>query len=97
MTNDDRVAAIEAVLREAEAAHAVYERDELGGVYDETWPAWYAGFAVDHGLGDALGRPVDAVTLGEYFERTWQEVQQSGQKPAERWSAWMARRIATEL
>ncbi len=35
------------LLREAEAAHGVYETEELGGVRDEEWPAWYAEFIVN--------------------------------------------------
>jgi hypothetical protein len=35
------------LLREAEAAHGEYERDQLGGVRDEEWPAWYAEFIVN--------------------------------------------------
>jgi hypothetical protein len=35
------------LLQEAEAAHGVYEKEELGGVRDEQWAAWYAGFIVD--------------------------------------------------
>jgi hypothetical protein len=35
------------LLREAEAAHGEYERDELGGVRDEEWAAWYAEFIVN--------------------------------------------------
>jgi hypothetical protein len=34
------------LLREAEAAHGKYEQEELGGVRDEEWPAWYAEFIV---------------------------------------------------
>jgi hypothetical protein len=26
----------------AAEAHGVYEAEELGGVYDEVWPQWYA-------------------------------------------------------
>jgi hypothetical protein len=33
------------LLREAERAHAEYER-ELGS-RDEDWPAWYAGYILD--------------------------------------------------
>jgi hypothetical protein len=35
------------LLREAEAAHGEYERDQLGGARDEEWPAWYAEFIVN--------------------------------------------------
>ena len=34
------------LLREAEKAHGEYEKEELGGVRDEDWPAWYAEFIV---------------------------------------------------
>lgn len=30
------------LLKEAAAAHGVHEQEELGGVYDEAWPEWYA-------------------------------------------------------
>lgn len=30
------------VLVKAATAHGVHEAEELGGVYDEAWPAWYA-------------------------------------------------------
>ncbi|MDF2575375.1 MAG: hypothetical protein K0S05_2287 [Agromyces sp.] len=30
------------VLRQAAAAHGVFEAEELGGVFDEQWPEWYA-------------------------------------------------------
>jgi hypothetical protein len=36
-----------ALLREAEAAHGKYEAEELGGVRDEEWAAWYAEFIVN--------------------------------------------------
>ncbi|MFC7535229.1 VOC family protein [Actinoplanes sp. GCM10030250] len=36
------VAEVEQALRDAATAHGVYEKEELGGVPDEEWPAWYA-------------------------------------------------------
>ena len=30
------------LLTEAAAAHGAFEAEELDGVYDEEWPAWYA-------------------------------------------------------
>jgi hypothetical protein len=35
------------LLREAEAAHGQYEKEELGGERDEDWPSWYAEFIVN--------------------------------------------------
>ncbi len=39
--------ALTRLLQEAEAAHGVYEKEELGGVRDEQWSAWYAEFIVN--------------------------------------------------
>jgi hypothetical protein len=41
----DRISAVEALLSETEAAHGAYEAADLGGVYDQDWPAWYAAYA----------------------------------------------------
>ncbi|MFD7022618.1 hypothetical protein [Promicromonospora sukumoe] len=30
------------LLKKAATAHGVHEEKELGGVYDEAWPEWYA-------------------------------------------------------
>jgi hypothetical protein len=35
------------LLREAEAAHGRYEKEELGGERDADWASWYAGFIVN--------------------------------------------------
>jgi len=35
------------LLRQAEEAHGKYEKEELGGVRDEEWAAWYAEFIVN--------------------------------------------------
>ena len=47
MTNDLTVQELAGLLREAEAAHGVYETEELGGVRDEEWADWYAAFIID--------------------------------------------------
>jgi len=46
--------AVAALLKETETAHGVYETTVLGGQYDEEWPAWYAAYLLDHGLGEHL-------------------------------------------
>lgn len=30
------------LLKNAAAAHGEHEKNDLGGVYDEEWPEWYA-------------------------------------------------------
>jgi hypothetical protein len=46
------------------AAHGQYETTELGGVYDQAWAAWYAGWAIEHGLNDLLGTGYAQEELG---------------------------------
>jgi hypothetical protein len=55
-------AQIERLLREASAAHAVYEKEALGGVRDERWAEWYAGHMLEHGIGALEGWPAAART-----------------------------------
>ena len=31
------------LLKHAAAAHGIHEKEDLGGVYDDNWPDWYAG------------------------------------------------------
>jgi len=93
----DRIEAIRALLADAEVAHGVYEQAELGGVYDQDWPRWYATFAVDHGIAELLGRPITADELTRFLERSWQERQSSGAGASSDWADSTARQIATEL
>lgn len=30
------------LLKRAAAAHGIHEKEDLGGVYDDNWPDWYA-------------------------------------------------------
>ncbi|QAY73598.1 hypothetical protein ET445_09865 [Agromyces protaetiae] len=44
-------AALEALILDlltaAATAHGIHEAEDLGGVYDEQWPAWYTAHMVD--------------------------------------------------
>jgi hypothetical protein len=92
----DRIDALEALLSEAASAHAVFERTELNGVYDQDWPRWYASYAVDHGIGELLGRPITADELAGVFTSSWEDIQKADPRPAEPWATLMARRLAEE-
>src|SRR5215213_1755638 len=63
--------AIAALLRETETAHGAYETNVLGGVYDEAWPAWYAAYLLEHGLGDHLpaAESLDVTNLATMLTR----------------------------
>jgi hypothetical protein len=93
----DRIEAITALLGQAEEAHAAYERAELGGVYDEDWPRWYATYAVDNGIGAMLGHDVTRDDLAGFLTSSNAEFRATDPPPTERWAEYTARRIAAEL
>jgi len=94
MTDERSIRAIEELLAETEAAHGAYEAAELNGVYDEQWPVWYAAYAVDHGIGEMLGRDVTADELAQRLESAWADFQAADPHPEEGWGVFIARRIA---
>ncbi|WP_159537986.1 hypothetical protein [Aeromicrobium sp. 9AM] len=55
-----------AALQQAAAAHGVHEAEELGGVYDQEWPRWYAAHMTET-LAKA-GHPADAMVLQAALE-----------------------------
>jgi hypothetical protein len=63
--------AIAALIRETETAHGAYETNNLGGVYDEAWPTWYATYLLDHGLNDHLpgAESLDVANLSAMLAR----------------------------
>jgi hypothetical protein len=97
MTEGDRIEALTALLTETEAAHGVYERNELMGVYDQAWPSWYADYAVEHGVGDLLGQAVTADELAEFLATTFTDFKENEPEPSEGWAAYTARRLETVL
>jgi hypothetical protein len=60
------------LIGEAGAAHGVHEERDLHGVRDEAWAVWYAGYLVEHGIGDLLGQTITteqlALLLARYDE-----------------------------
>ncbi|WP_448808832.1 hypothetical protein [Agromyces bauzanensis] len=46
MHTTTREVILDLLIRTA-AAHGAYEAEELGGVYDEQWPEWYATHMAD--------------------------------------------------
>jgi hypothetical protein len=93
----DRIEAIEALLRQTEAAHGAYETTELKGVYDQAWPRWYAAYAVEHGIGALVGHAVTTDELAQFLGTSWAESEAADPRPSESWAASTARRIAAEL
>ena len=93
----DRIEAITALLAASGQAHGTYEETELNGVYDKEWPAWYAAYAVEHGIAERLGHPITTDQLADFLATTYAEFEQLEPRPSEPWPAWTARRIAEDL
>lgn len=85
--------AVAALLREAESAHGAYETSVLGGVFDEDWPRWYAGYLLDHGLVARLpqARTLDAERLAGVLRQLAADYER--EKPATPWPEVYAREL----
>jgi hypothetical protein len=92
----DRIEEISALLARTEAAHGVYERAELNGVYDTEWPQWYATRAVELGIGDIVGRSITAAELAVFLVACWAEFERTEPRPSEPWATYTARRLAAD-
>ena len=94
---EDRTEAVMTLLAQAEQAHGEFETAELGGVYDQDWPRWYAAYAIEHGLGALVGHPVTTDQLAQFLAGTFGDFQNAEPEPSEPWTAYTARRITAEL
>jgi hypothetical protein len=97
MEATDRVAAMEALLLQAQQAHGTYEATELNGVYDQQWPQWYAVYAVEHDLDSLLGHDVTVDEVAAFLASSYTDFEQAHPKPSEEWASYIARRMAVEL
>jgi hypothetical protein len=93
----DRIEALNALLARAAEAHGTFEATELNGVYDQEWARWYAGYAVEHGIGALLGHHVTTDQLAEFLASSYADFERMDPKPSEPWAAYTARRIAADL
>ena len=94
---DDRATAVEALLVQTAQAHGVFEESELGGVYDQEWPRWYATYAVEHGLGALIGGGITIDRLAEFLATSNVEFEKTAPELREPWATYTARRITAEL
>ena len=93
----DRARAIATLLRQAELEHAEHEAKDLGGVYDQEWPRWYATYAVEHGIADILGHDVTVDQLTTFLDESYAEFASADPRPADPWAESTAARIVAEL
>ena len=93
----DRSGRITALLVETGEAHGRYEAAELGAVYDQQWPRWYAAYAVEQGIGDLVGHPVTTDQLAAFLATTNLDLERIEPELREPWATYTARRIESEL
>jgi hypothetical protein len=93
----DRTEAIQALLSRAEEAHGAYEKTQLTGVYDEQWPQWYATYAIEHGIGQMVGRELTSAQLAQLLALSYTDYKELDPPSAEPWDQFAARRLAAEL
>jgi hypothetical protein len=93
----ERFDRINVLLVETGEAHGRYEAAELGGVYDQAWPRWYAAYAVEHGIGDLIGHPVTTDELAAFLRSSNLDLERIEPELREPWATYTARRIAAEL
>ena len=95
--NDETTRAIESLLAQTEEAHGAYESAELGGVYDQQWPRWYAEYAVGHGIADLVGHAVDTDRLATLLADGFADYKRVDPRPPASWTAYLAEQIAASL
>jgi hypothetical protein len=93
----DRIEALNGLLAQTQEAHGVFEATELNGVYDQDWAQWYAGYAVEHGIGTLLGPDVTTDQVAQFLASSYADFERLDPKPSEPWAAYTARRMAEDL
>jgi hypothetical protein len=83
-------AEVAALLGRAGAAHGAYEERELGGVYDQQWPQWYAAYLLEHGLRDLVGVPVMVDEVAAWLSAC--DAAYKAERPSIGWPTFYARR-----
>ena len=89
--NADKQRELADLLAEASAAHNEHEQRELGGVYDQEWPSWYAAYLVEHGISGLLGESITVENLAGLLARYDKEY--TSQQRPESWPAYYAAQL----
>lgn len=85
-------------LTRAVAAHGVHETENLGGVYDQEWPSWYAAHMAQTlaGAGHPIGAQVIQSALEDAAAAHAQHEKQTGAKDPD-WRPWYAAHMTPAL
>lgn len=95
---ENRTDMLAALFSSAGAAHHIYERDVLNGVYHEDWFGWYAEYVVEHGIGTLLGHDVTVEEMTVFFQQVSAAHKANEAKgsdgSSEAWTTYYARALA---
>lgn len=80
------------LLSQAGSAHHHFEQTVLKGVYDQEWPAWYADYVIQHGLGELLPSPVTVEQLGQFLADNYELYKRENSKLG--WADYTAQQIS---
>ncbi len=83
------------LLSQAGGAHHTYEQTVLNDVYDQEWPAWYAEYAIKHGLNELLPQAVNVEQLSHFLTESFQRYEQSDQ--GQTWADFIAADLANHF
>lgn len=83
------------LLQQAKEAHQQFEKMELGGQFDEQWPAWYADYLVTSGLPGLIGNEPDVDQLASQLNEIVQRHQ--AERTAENWADYTAHELLQTL
>jgi hypothetical protein len=92
---DERESTVAQLLDETESEHGAYEQEELGGQRDEEWASWYAGYALEHDIGDVLGTTPEIGRLAEVLTEATAEREREGSEQG--WSEYAAAMVVDRL
>jgi hypothetical protein len=93
-TQTDTQHAVAELLSQAGSAHGVYEERELNGVYDQSWPEWYAAYLVEHRLGELLGASIAVEQLSRLLKQYDQDYKR--ERPGVGWPQFYAARLIAQ-
>ena len=89
--SQNNVTNITILLSQAGAAHHTYEQTVLKGVYDQEWPAWYADYVIEHGLGTLLNKEMTVEQLSRFLSESYEAYQQEHSR--QDWAAYTAEKM----
>lgn len=95
MTTQTLIEQMVGLLSRTENAHGQYEETVLNGVYDQSWPQWYAAYAMAHGMGALLPKEITVEQLQRFLAESFEQFKQDNLGMG--WEEYTARQLIESL